>query len=41
MSILKVDITNVSLFFQILYSLVPKVMIYFKWFMDKNLQKRP
>ena len=41
MSILKVDITNVSLFFRILYARLPKVTIYLKWLMDKKLQKQP
>ena len=39
MSILKVDITNVSLFFRILYVLVNKVLIYLRWFTDMKFAK--
>ena len=41
MSILKVDKTNLHLFFQIFYSLVPKIEICLKCFLDKNLPKQP
>ena len=41
MSILKVDITIVSLFFVIYYAWVPKIEICLKYFLDKNSQKQP
>ena len=41
MSILKVDITIVPLFFLMLYALVPKIEICVKYFLDKNSQKEP
>ena len=40
MSILKV-IYLAALFFQISYSLVPKIEICLKYFLDKNSQKQP
>ena len=40
MSILKVDIKIVPLFFQIFYSLLPKIEICFKYFFDKNPKKQ-
>ena len=41
LSILKVVITRVPLFFPILHSLVPTIEICLRWFMDKNCPKRP
>ena len=40
MSILKVDITIVPLFFLISYSLVPKLKICPKYFLNKNYKPR-
>ena len=41
MSILKVDKLIMPLFFLISYSLVPKIEICLKYFMDKNSKKQP
>ena len=41
MSILKVDISIKGSSFLILYSLVPKLEICLKYFLDKNSQKQP
>ena len=40
MSILKVDYL-VTIFFQNSYSLVPKIKVCLKYFLDKNSQKQP
>ena len=39
-SILKV-FYMVTIFFQVSYSLVPKIDIFLKWYLDKNSQKKP
>ena len=41
MSIIKVDYTNLRLFLQIFYSLVPKIEICLEYFLDKNPRKQP
>ena len=41
MSISKVDILVVPLFFLISYLLLPKIEICLKYFLDKNAQKQP
>ena len=40
-SILKVNARLVTLLFLIFYSLVPKIEIYLKYFLEKNSQKQP
>ena len=41
MSMLKVDMTIVPLFYLIYYSLVPKIETCLKYFLDKNPPKQP
>jgi hypothetical protein len=41
MSILKFETLMMTLYFLISYSLVPKIVIGHKYFLDKNSQKQP
>ena len=40
LSAFKIDMPKVPIFFQIFHSLVPKIKICLKYFLDKNTQKR-